>query len=181
MDTKTICLAVLSSGAASGYEIKKMCEEGVFHHIHEVGFGSIYPALGKLREEGLVTVTDTPQAGRPSKKVYQLTAAGRIALLDALSTTPGQDKVRSEFLVRMLFAELLGARTTESFLDGRLRFLQERIADMKNCECGPASTVGERFVHGFGLAIYQAMETYLREHGHEVVGASLLSERAAAE
>ncbi len=181
MDTKTICLAVLSRGAASGYEIKKMCEEGVFHHIHEVGFGSIYPALGKLLEDGLVTVTDTPQEGRPSKKVYRLTPAGRIALLDALSTPPGQDRVRSEFLVRMLFAELLGARTIEDFLDNRLQFLQQRIADMENCECGEMPTVGERFVHGFGLAIYQAMEAYLREHGHEVVGASLLSERAAAE
>ncbi len=181
MDTKTICLAVLSRGAASGYEIKKICEEGVFHHIQDVGFGSIYPALGRLLDEGLATVTDKPQEGRPSKKVYRLTAAGRMALLDALADPPGHDKIRSDFLVRMLFADFLAARTIEGMIDNRLRFLQHRIAEMKTCECEPSATAGEQFVHGFGLAIYEAMESYLREHGHELVGASLLSESAAAE
>lgn len=181
MDTRTICLAILSRAAASGYEIKKTCEEGAFHHIQDIGFGSIYPALGKLLDEGLVTVTDTPQEGRPSKKVYQLTATGRMALLDALSETPARDKIRSDFLVRMLFADFLAARTVEGMIEDRLRFLQERIGDMESLECGPNKTAGETFVHGFGLAIYRAMEAYLREHGHEVIGASLLSESAAAE
>jgi hypothetical protein len=41
---KTLCLAVLSMGDASGYEIKKLLE-GPFRHIHEASFGAIYPAL----------------------------------------------------------------------------------------------------------------------------------------
>lgn len=181
MDTRTICLAVLSRNAASGYEIKKACEEGAFHHISEVGFGSIYPALNKLLKEGLVTVTDTPQDRRPSKKVYRLTPAGRMALLDALSEQPGPDKVRSEFLVRMLFADFLSASSVEKMVDGRLAYLRERIAHMEACAFGPGGHTGEKFVHGFGLAIYRAMEAYLEEHKYEVVGASLMAERAAAE
>ncbi len=181
MDTRTICLAVLSRQAASGYEIKKTCEEGVFHHIQDIGFGSIYPALGRLLDEGLVTVTSTPQEGRPSKKVYELTAAGRLALLDALSEAPVRDKIRSDFLVRMLFADFLAARTIEGMIEDRLHFLRERISQMESCEFDSDGTAGKAFVHGFGLAIYRAMEAYLAEHGHEVVGASLLSERAAAE
>ncbi len=181
MDTRTICLAVLSRGEASGYEIKKACEEGAFHHIQEVGFGSIYPALNKLLEEGLVTVTDTPQDRRPSKKVYRLNPAGRMALLDALSRPPGPDKVRSEFLVHMLFADFLAARSVEKIIDDRLAYLRERIANMEPCAYGPESNAGEKFVHGFGLAIYRAMEAYLEEHKYEVVGASLMAEHVAAE
>ncbi|MCZ6511637.1 MAG: PadR family transcriptional regulator, partial [Alphaproteobacteria bacterium] len=48
MDTKTLCLGVLTHGDASGYEIKKALEDGPFGHIQEIGFGSIYPALAKL-------------------------------------------------------------------------------------------------------------------------------------
>ena len=181
MDTRSICLAVLSRGAASGYEIKKTCEEGVFHHIQDIGFGSIYPALGKLLDEGLVTVTDTPQEGRPSKKVYQLTATGRMALLDAFSEAPVRGKIRSDFLVRLLFADFLAARTLEGMIEDRMRFLREKIVHMESCEFGADGTAGKIFVHGFGLAIYRAMEAYLREHSHKVIGASLLSERGAAE
>src|SRR3546814_8991519 len=35
MDAKTLCLGVLSRGAASGYEIKKAFEEGPFSHFHQ--------------------------------------------------------------------------------------------------------------------------------------------------
>ena len=181
MDKRSICLAVLSRGPASGYEIKKICEEGIFNYIQDIGFGSIYPALGRLLDEGLVTVKETPQEGRPSKKVYELTTAGRMALLDTLTEAPAHDKIRSDFLVRMLFADFLSARTVEGMIDDRLTFLREKIGGMEDCACGQNMTAGEKFVHGFGLAIYHAMETYLKNHGHEVVGAALLEEQAAAE
>src|SRR3546814_3071348 len=56
MDAKTLCLGVLSRGAASGYEIKKAFEEGPFSHFHQASFGSIYPALNALSADGLVAV-----------------------------------------------------------------------------------------------------------------------------
>jgi len=39
MDVKTLCLGVLNRGEASGYEIKKQCEEGPFSHFYAAGFG----------------------------------------------------------------------------------------------------------------------------------------------
>src|SRR3546814_665287 len=56
MDAKTLCLGVLSRGAASGYEIKKAFEEGPFSHFHQASFGSIYPTLNALSADGLVAV-----------------------------------------------------------------------------------------------------------------------------
>ena len=58
MDVKTLCLGVLSRGDASGYEIKKQCEEGPFAHFYAAGFGSIYPALNALWSEGLISVRE---------------------------------------------------------------------------------------------------------------------------
>ena len=56
MDVKTLCLGVLSRGAASGYEIKKQCEEGPFAHFYAAGFGSIYPALNSLLNDRLISL-----------------------------------------------------------------------------------------------------------------------------
>ncbi len=53
MDVKTLCLAVLFQGEATGYEIKKAFEEGPFAHFQRASFGSIYPALSKLLVEEL--------------------------------------------------------------------------------------------------------------------------------
>jgi len=87
MDSKTLCLGALILGDASGYEIKKLFEEGPFSYFHQTSFGSIYPALGNLMEEGLVTCDERAQDGRPDKKVYSLTEAGRAAFIHALGKT----------------------------------------------------------------------------------------------
>lgn len=181
MDTKSLCLAVLSYGDRSGYEIKKAFEEGPFSHIQEIGFSSIYPALAKLLNDGLVTVTAHAQEGRPDKKVYSLTPSGRMALLDALDAPTGPDKVRSDFTFRMLFAHLLAPRTLETMIDERITHLKSEIARIEECVVQGDHDPGQAFVSGYGLAIYRAMATYLEEHRYELVGASLLASEAAAD
>src|SRR3546814_15083233 len=107
MDAKTLCLGVLSRGAASGYEIKKAFEEGPFSHFHQASFGSIYPALNALSADGLVAVRAQAQQKRPAKKISSLTPKGRNALLAALMATPGPDAVRSDLLFLLSFAQHL--------------------------------------------------------------------------
>ena len=181
MDTRTICLAVLSRGDASGYEIKKTLEEAPFSQIQEVGFGSIYPALNKLREDALATVTDTPQEGRPDKKVYSITASGRMALVDALGQPSDPDRVRSDFLFRTLFADLMSARDLDELIEQRLAVIRAAIARMEGCASGGRLDPGETFVTGFALALYRTMETYIEDNRSELVSASLLAETAVAE
>ena len=48
MNVRTLCLGILSLQEASGYEIKKDVEDGVFCHLIDASFGSIYPALTQL-------------------------------------------------------------------------------------------------------------------------------------
>ena len=97
MDIKTLCLGILSLGDATGYEIKKIGAEGSFSFFSEASYGSIYPALGKLMEEGLVTCRAMAQDKRPDKKVYSLTESGREELTISLRKDPDPDKNRSEF------------------------------------------------------------------------------------
>ena len=92
MNVRTLCLGVLSSGEASGYEIKKEIEEGLFSHFIDASYGSIYPALTQLAGEGLVTVRAEEQSGKPDKKVYAVTPKGLDTLARSISVIPGRDK-----------------------------------------------------------------------------------------
>ena len=70
MDVRTICLGILTRGDATGYEIKNLFEDDGYQHFVEASFGSIYPALNRLTEEGLVSVRAEAQEKRPDRKVY---------------------------------------------------------------------------------------------------------------
>ncbi len=174
MDIKTLCLGVLSRGDATGYEIKKAFEEGPFGHIHVASFGAIYPALAALSEAGMVQGTEMAQEKRPDKKVFSITERGRSAFFEALIAPPGEDKVRSDFLFILFFAHLLPASRLAALIDRRIAWYRECLQRMEACsyENGRA---GEVFVHGLGLAVYQAAADYLSAHRdrlHDEVSAS---------
>jgi DNA-binding PadR family transcriptional regulator len=95
MDVKTVCLGMLTDHEASGYDLKKAFESS-FGHFFVAGYGSIYPALASLAEHGYVSCREIPQDGKPDRKVYQITAAGRQHLLKELENPAPSHKVRSE-------------------------------------------------------------------------------------
>ena len=172
MDLKTLCLGILSQGDTTGYAIKKQLEQG-YGHVYAAGFGSIYPALARLSEEGLVSCVAQPQEKRPDRKVYAITAAGRLAFLDELDKMPGRDRIRSEFLVTMLFSDLLSAARLDELIEARLAECSADLARLEACDMSGASA-GRAFVHGFGIASYRAAIAYMEEHGPTVVGSALL-------
>lgn len=165
MDAKTLCLGALRFGDASGYEIKKMFEDGMLGYLHEASFGSIYPALTRLEREGLATVTAMAQEKRPDKKVYSLTEAGRDALTAALMTPPAPDKMRSDFLFILVLSDLLPRDHLRRLIDLRIAWYRDCIQHMESCDLS-ARPASMRLVNGLGLAVYRAAARYLEENRH---------------
>lgn len=166
MDVRTICLGILTRGDATGYEIKKLFEDGGYQHFVEASFGSIYPALNRLTEDGLVSVRAEAQEKRPDRKVYSLTGAGREAVVRALMKPLPEDRHRSPFLFAMLFSHLLPQDHVLSMIDHYIQQSEEKLAQLTEAEPG-SETPGERFVIGYGRAVYAAMLNYLRSHRAE--------------
>jgi len=181
MDAKTLCLAVLSQSDASGYEIRKAVEDGPYGHIQDIGYSSIYPALSRLLEDGLVSVTEYAQEGRPDKKVYRLTGDGRMTLLGALQEPTVPDRTRSDFLFRMLFADILPPSNVESMIDGRLDEIHHCIARMEQRAQSGFDSPGEEFLNGFAMTVQRAMAEYIEDNRYQLVGSALLPKRAVAE
>jgi DNA-binding PadR family transcriptional regulator len=163
MDVRTICLGLLSRGDATGYEIKKQFEEDGFGHFAEASFGSIYPALSRLTEEGFVSVREEPQDKRPDRKVYSITEAGRARFLEALGRPVQEDRNRSAFTFAMLFSHLLPRERVEALLESYIADKEARLARLTARTTG-AQTPGEIFVNGLGRSIYAATLEYLRAH-----------------
>jgi len=64
MDTKTLCLGVLTLGDASGYDVRKQLTE-TFSHFMEISPSGIYPALrakGRLFSSRLVAIRPSSDA-----------------------------------------------------------------------------------------------------------------------
>ncbi len=169
MDVKTVCLGMLTDGAASGYDLKKQFES-TFGHFFAAGYGSIYPALSSLAEDGLVECEEIPQEGKPDRKLYRITEAGREQLLAALDKPDPSHKVRSEFLATMCFAHLMTGEQIRTVLAHRLDEIQQYLGMFEEFEREGAldSQAGMRFVCGCGKAVMEAMQEHIEKHGHEL-------------
>ena len=164
MNVRTLCLGILSFREASGYEIKREIEEGLFSHFIDASFGSIYPALTQLNAEGLLTLRSEEQSGRPDKKVYAITEAGRVALAKDINVVPARDKYKSEFLFAMLFQELLPPDAIYQSMIRQLAELKKDLRHIADCKAeGMCSNRGSSFVLGQGEAVLGAAAKYLEE------------------
>lgn len=166
MDVKTLCLGVLTHGEASGYEIKKQFEEGPMAHFYRAGFGSIYPALNQLDQEGLVTCRALVQEKRPGKKVYRITEKGVLAFRQALRQQPSSDWIRSDCLFMLFFSEFLETGRMKEVFEGYLEHYRQAAAIMNERDICDDASAGRKFVHDFGLAVYSAIIDFMEKNRH---------------
>lgn len=168
MNVRTLCLAILHEADASGYEIRKKSTEGECAYFIEASFGAIYPALAKLEEDQLVSSRVELQDGRPAKKVYSITEAGRQAFLDGLFEDLNPDVFRSEFLLFARFARHLPASLVEQRLHQRRAQLDAEIGDLALFETR-SSHAEDAWVIGYGLTCLRVARQYIDDHMHELI------------
>ena len=161
MDVRTICLGILTRGDATGYEIKNLFQDDGYQHFVEASFGSIYPALNRLTEEGLVSVRAEAQEKRPDRKVYSITPAGRSAFIASLLKPLPEDRHRSPYVFAMLFSDLLPKGSVASMIDLYAAQAEAKLALLNESNTRPKNP-GEEFANGFGRAIYEAMLEFLK-------------------
>ena len=102
MDIKSIILGFLTYKSMTGYELKKYFSIS-FSFFSGISYGSIYPALKKMEQQGWVTMQLEVQNGAPNRKVYTITKTGRTAFLDSLKAPFSMEKHKSPFLMRLFF------------------------------------------------------------------------------
>jgi len=170
MDVRMLCLAALMGREASGYDIKKDLEKGGSTGLVDASFGSIYPALARLTEEGLITARNEGGRGRSGKTIYAITPEGRAYLLKTLSGPVAEEKYRSPFLFAMLFADELPRERVRLMIDQQIEAWERKIAAIEDMQAEKAEGCGPSFVFGFGEATLRAGLEFLRRHRHRFEG-----------
>jgi DNA-binding PadR family transcriptional regulator len=158
---------MLTHGEASGYDIKKSFESS-FAHCFPAGFGSIYPALASLAENGLVSCEQVPQEGKPDRKVYRITDTGMEHLLQELDNPAPTHKIRSEFLVTLCFAHLMQPEQVQQVLDSRIEDAEHnlRLIDEFEASCDEEWPAGVKFSLEFGRKMLRTMKEFVEENRH---------------
>ncbi len=134
-------LGLLHQRPMHGYEIQQYIQDTSMELWANVLSGSIYFALNKMEEEGLVRGEAEERTGNRLRKIYAITEAGREALLvlvqEALASPP--HTLKSDFPLALGLAHLLPRAQRREILERNLA----RLAEMRRrWEAGQAGKAG---------------------------------------
>ena len=133
--TEIAVLGALSVEPMSGYELRQAIQD-VLGHFWSESFGQIYPALNRLREQGLV---EARPGERASSSVYSITAPGRERLSELLGSPIRDRPPRNGLMLRLFFGRHLGLDQCLALLDeteantrAQLEHLRATQAEVEN-------------------------------------------------
>ncbi|MBO2518633.1 MAG: PadR family transcriptional regulator [Firmicutes bacterium] len=95
-------LGLLSYGPAAGYDLRTAFDLPAYL-FWQVSLPQVYRTLRRMEREGWLVSTIEPQEGKPSRRVYRLTPAGRQELTRWLGETPPVPETRHPLLVKLFF------------------------------------------------------------------------------
>ena len=146
-----IVIGMVFNEAMTGYDIKKEVEAGI-GNFYRASYGSLYPALKRLTDKGLLAMTEQAQGGRV-KKYYMATEQGRADFLEWLASPMHLAAVGEALLARIyFFGELPKDIRDRQLLDCEmqcrqmLRHLQEIEKNLDKCYA--AKAIGDRDYYG---------------------------------
>ncbi|GGD09402.1 PadR family transcriptional regulator [Nocardioides daphniae] len=93
-------LVALSEKPGSGLELTRRFERS-FGYFWHATHQQIYRVLARMVDDGDLDVEVVAQSGRPDKKVYRVTEAGRGKLAAWLATPTPMEPLRSDLAVKM--------------------------------------------------------------------------------
>ena len=101
--TDYVILGLLAEQPLSGYQIKKIIDIR-FSFFWSESFGQIFPVLKTLAGEGFVEECPQESSGGRATRTYQITPAGKAALVDWLSQPVEKESLRLEILLKTYFS-----------------------------------------------------------------------------
>jgi DNA-binding PadR family transcriptional regulator len=151
-------LGVLAEGPLHGYELRKRLVP-VLGALRPISFGSMYPALRRLAERGLIDPGDPtpavesmapPLSGRRSRVVYAITAEGKESFATWVNQAGPEAWEDEAFAAHLAFFSKTQVRVRVRILQGRRSRLEERIALLRE-----SMAKGAQRVDTYTLALQQ--------------------------
>jgi DNA-binding PadR family transcriptional regulator len=126
-------LAVLDFGPQTGYDLKKVFDRSV-SHFWSTTQSHIYKALEKLEEREFAASRIIPQEGKPSRKEYHITKAGRAELKKWLATPLPLSPVREAWMIQLFFAHSLSNEQIAELVKARKSEVAKAIEGLNQAQ-----------------------------------------------
>ncbi len=126
-------LGFLEYAPMSGYDLKKNFDQSVAH-FWSATQSHIYKALEELESQGLVTSQVIQQEGKPNRRQYQITDAGRAELRRWVSTPLPMTGPRSAWLIQVFFAHDLANEEIVNLFEKRLEALRTYLSQLQSTQ-----------------------------------------------
>ncbi|MGF1763599.1 PadR family transcriptional regulator [Aliivibrio kagoshimensis] len=105
MSLPHVILTVLSTKDATGYDITKEFSQSI-GYFWKASHQQVYRELNKMASNELVTCILIPQQGKPDRKVYSITEAGKESLFQWFQEPTFHSTIRDEFTAKLLVCEI---------------------------------------------------------------------------
>lgn len=127
-----VILGLLSHESLTGYEIKHRVNTSL-QMFWGASFGSIYPTLNSLEQDGFVTSENTSVNGR-ERISYTITDLGRNYLREWLLIPVEKDEIRYETLLKLFFGNENGAAGTIKHIEAFEQKIYKQLEILKVSE-----------------------------------------------
>lgn len=135
-------LGLLNERPRSGYDLKTRCFDGPLRPLWSADQAQIYRTLDRLERAGHVASRRKRQAGKPDRRIYEITHAGREALWEWLSAAAPLPPARDPFLLQLYFGAAVNDETLIRLLEDRRSSHQERLQELRSGAVTHASSEG---------------------------------------
>ena len=119
-------LGFLEYQPMTGYDLKKFFDQSVAH-FWSATQSHIYKSLEGLEKKGWAVAEVIPQAGKPSRKEYQITDEGKAELQRWLTVPLPLEPVREATLIQIFFSHDSSNDELIALLDARQQQIRERL------------------------------------------------------
>lgn len=129
---RTLLLGVLvQQGPKHGYEIRQELESWNAEQWANIAYGSIYFALKKMAEEGLIKVLENKENEKPGRILYEITPAGKNQFMDLLRKQWWEIKpIIDPFQVALTFMNCMPKEEIVLALEHKAAILRANIKSM---------------------------------------------------
>jgi len=133
-------LGFLEYQPMTGYDLKKLFDLSIAH-FWSATQSHIYKALESLEKDGLVESSVIPGEGKPNRKQYQITDAGKAELRRWITTPLPVEIPREAWLIQVFFAHEITNEEIVHLFERRLQALREYLSQTKIAQ----STIDENY------------------------------------
>ena len=136
----------------SGYDLVRTFRISMAHYWHAHA-GQIYPTLDRMEHDGWIVGREIIQRDRPNKRVYSITAEGRLILLEWLASSYEPLKMKNPPLLRTRFLGHLGAEGAREKLTEQRTAMAAYLEELRGYDRqlaekgGPYQDVNQMFVY----------------------------------